>query len=745
MVIMFSLLARLRAIAFTILLLLSFSYARDESLFTSSVTYCNPPETLLVQQFDVAYIAKNQSVSFDIIAASVEANVNVTANLLLNVYGMDLVNITIDLCSILGGALCPLPQYNFNGSDSLTVPDSFSSHVPGIAFKIPDLEAFAQLTLTEVGTGDIKACVQATLSNGWSTHQRAVEWSVGIVALIALLLALWQSRSPHALGPYRLLDLMGLYQIIAASALWNLNYPSVYRSFALNFAWALTLFSSPTSQVQQAINNMRALTGGSLANSTSSSAVGFVNRKLSPFNSNTVVSSGGSSSLSSESFSGFSALSNLAKLPSQPLSDFRQFTASTGEVQTVTEASSNVLQAGLPIYVNSINIATANAFMTVFICTLILLAIFGFLVGLGYVGLYLMNRQQSFNRNLQLERSSFFSYVRAWSLRLGMIMFFPILIFAFYQWTLKDSWLSILFSVVAFLGVLCVVWYPIILVVRVIRRSGSSALYSDAEVVEWSAPLYWQYRTERYYFFAIMLAATFLRALFISAARSSGIVQLVLTLVVEIAIFVGLLVLKPHKTRGADVFSTYLAIIRVVCTGLMFAFVESFQVQAIPRVAIGIVIAVIFSITILVVIFNLVLHSGLDRFWKRDISSRSPSRQESADTMLEKGDRTFVHTQSDTASAYGRANNPTPDRNIPLDPSINKPYSPTTPTTFENGSSHDRDSASTNFGTVLPRRWSFTPLHTPTDSSVLDHTTLSHTNTVLSTTPEEHPAELERR
>lgn len=38
---------------------------------TSSITYCAPPETLLIQQFDVAYFAKNSSILFNISAASV--------------------------------------------------------------------------------------------------------------------------------------------------------------------------------------------------------------------------------------------------------------------------------------------------------------------------------------------------------------------------------------------------------------------------------------------------------------------------------------------------------------------------------------------------------------------------------------------------------------------------------------------------------------------------------------------------
>src|ERR1700683_4690106 len=119
-------------------------------------------------------------------------------------------NFTIDLCSIFSGALCPLPMYNFSGADSIALPLSLgvASKIPGVAYKIPALEAFAQLTLVETTTGVVKACVQSTLSNGWSTHQTAVEWSTGGLALLALLSAIWQSHSPDALAPYRLLALL---------------------------------------------------------------------------------------------------------------------------------------------------------------------------------------------------------------------------------------------------------------------------------------------------------------------------------------------------------------------------------------------------------------------------------------------------------------------------------------------------------------------------------------------------------
>lgn len=48
-----------------------FAFASNISLVTSSVTYCNPPESILVQQLDIIYYNRNQSIFFDISAASV--------------------------------------------------------------------------------------------------------------------------------------------------------------------------------------------------------------------------------------------------------------------------------------------------------------------------------------------------------------------------------------------------------------------------------------------------------------------------------------------------------------------------------------------------------------------------------------------------------------------------------------------------------------------------------------------------
>ncbi|KAG7098890.1 hypothetical protein E1B28_000790 [Marasmius oreades] len=747
----FPTIARLRALTvlFTTSFLFSSSAAQQDRLFTSSVTYCQPPESLLIQQFDVTYFARNKSVSFNIAASSVLPDVAVSANLLFNVYGMKPVNLTLDLCKVLSGALCKLPIHEFVGQDSLTIPDSFSSKIPDIAYKIPDLEAYAQFMLTETDSGRIRACVQATLSNGWSTHQPAVEWSTGGVAIATLIGAIWQSQSPYTPLPVRLIDLLSLYQTITVTAFLNLNYPSLYRSFTLNFGWAMSLFTSSPPTVQDAIDNMRARTGGKLANSTQTSPVGLVNRKLSPFNENIALTPEPSIFIQVPN-TFLSAFSIKKSTHSYLLSDVRlQQLATTGDapsgtVQVVTQDSSNVLQAGVPLYVNSLHIATANAFMTVFICSLILILIATLLFVVGYGVMYTIERFNLGHRDSKLELDSVYpSFVRAWSLRLALMMFTPLMVFSMYQWTLRDSWLSVLLSVITFLAITVGLFYTYLAIFRRRRSTDIEGLHNTSTFLLSHGPVLAPYRIQRYYFSLFYVASAFLKALFIAAVRSQGLAQVVLLLLVEIGTLLGFLVLRPHKTRGGDILTTFLAVVRVICTGLLFAFVESFGVQAIPRVAIGVVIVAIFSISVIVMVFNILLNLGLQKLWRRgkkEEHSPSSTRQDSADNILEKG--ACTPTPSDAAnSLMSRARNPTPDRNIPLDPSVIQPY-PTTPSTATSPTdcaSNPRDSASTNLGTILPRRWSITPLHSPTSSSD-DHppcTTTHQAVNALSRTSEE--------
>lgn len=301
-------------------------------------------------------------------------------------------------------------MYNFTGADTLTLPPSLTIPVdiPSIVYKIPDLEGFFQLVLTEVDTGAVKACIQATISNGRSAHQPAVEWATGAIALAALFSAGWYSfASPEATVPFRFLELIYLYQSIASSSLLSLNYPSVYRAFSLNFAWAIGLI--PSSKLQNSIDHMRHLTGGHLADATDGSAIGLVNRKLSPYDFHSPVLA--------------SPLARFSRSLNTENTALALRDTITGGVQTVTSKSSNVLEAGVPIFVNTIHIATANAFMTVFIFVLGMFAIAIAIFILGYGSIFASDRIRGRNKGSVSHpfSSKSLSFVRGWFLRLVCI------------------------------------------------------------------------------------------------------------------------------------------------------------------------------------------------------------------------------------------------------------------------------------------------------------------------------------
>lgn len=786
---MFFSVARLRLFIASACLLPSFVQARENVLceyllyalpcgfrltcpaVTSSVSYCSPPESLLIQQFDITYFQHNTSVSFNISAASVVCiyylirknvfdpvpqlpNVQVNANLFVNVYGMRPFNISLDLCKLLNGALCPLPTYNFTGADSLTLPSSVpvAHYIPGIAYKIPDLEAFAQLTLTEVGTGKVRACIQSTLSNGWSARQTSVEWATGGIAFLALASAVCYSLLwPDSLAPVRFMDLIYLFQSIAISALLVLNYPSVYRAYASNFSWALGLFSqSSKSSIQNSINNMRRLTGGHVSQSDAGSgAISLVNRQLSPYNNYLIPQS---------------MLSRFAALPQVDISDFiaGNVTASPmasakvlvgGQVETVTQDSSNILQAGIPIYVNILGISTANAFMTIFFVALILAAIVMFLLGLGWFLVRMASKSTWLKRRADLledARASYPAFARAWALRTSLVCVIPVLTFTFYQWTLKDSWLSILLSVLLLIAVLAFVVPPVLFIIRpslsrLIRRDIDPA--HSHSLVPYTVPL----RRERLYFVLPVFLAILVKTLVIGFGQAHGMVQAIVILVVEFFLFGLIIVLKPFRSRGADKFAGTLAAARVICTGLLIAFSESLGLDAIPRVVIGIIAAVVWSLTVILMFFNILGNMGLWRLLRHIIPWRRRSVPSDATTLssnnlsgasLEEGKQTASEktlTITPTPSYYRRPENPAPTHT----PTTVSAFSPNTTISHlsEPLSEYSRaTTTSSTLGDPLPHRWSFhhsrppsTSLHSHSHSAGLSPVT--PTSESMYTTP----------
>ncbi|KAH7103857.1 TRP-domain-containing protein [Auriculariales sp. MPI-PUGE-AT-0066] len=567
-----------------ILLLLLFTtpaHAHEDRLFTDSVTYCAPPSAILVQNFEIQYTRKNQSVGFNIDAASVKENLNVTANIMLNVYGMNSLNLTFDFCSIAPRIGCPLPTFNFNGSAD--IPLDFYSYlgildvqnrIPSIAYVVPDIEAFAQFTLRNVENGEIVACVQATLSNGWSMRQSRATTTTIIVVCIAFFAALFQQRLQASRSPLhtssspsystqRLVDLLHFLQHIVITGFLNVNYPPCLSLICQQ----LRRTGSPTA-----------------ANETALDAVGWTNRKSSPYNYNYTTYS----------------------------LDAPRFNVALAVPAVVTQAEEDALPAGIPTIVNSLDIPTQNAFMTLFFTLLFALCLAITFFGLLYLALWatrklLKERTPSW---VELMLDDYVFVVKAQGVILAFIALLPVMTLAFFQWSIKDSWLAIFLAVLTFLGVVTGVLYPLVTIFRASRASQADPLQLQCTpALVHALPLFGSYRAQRWSFSDLTVLSFFIKALVVVAGKKHGYFQVVFLIVIEFLHLVALLVARPFKSRGGDVFATFLAIIRMVTMALVVPFVASLEIKAIPRAALGLGSAVVSSATVVVLFFSILINA----------------------------------------------------------------------------------------------------------------------------------------
>jgi len=255
------------------------------------------------------------------------------------------------------------------GYGTYPVPATYTSKIPAIGFTVPNLEAYARVELIRDGSGEVAACLQATLSNGHSTQQKAVAWATGMFTLVALLIGLIHTGLVNSPSPaqYRWFDILYLFQTAAVTGLLHLNYPLVYSNFTQNFAWAIGILYS--SKMQSTINKMRAKTGGHLTGQAYSD-VQYINRKLSPYNDFININS-----FASQAEFG-SYLSELSSGTARDVSMVGRTLGSRGMISsTIDQNMTSKLSTGLPEYSNILNIPEANAYSTVFFWFLAFIAI----------------------------------------------------------------------------------------------------------------------------------------------------------------------------------------------------------------------------------------------------------------------------------------------------------------------------------------------------------------------------------
>lgn len=176
-----------------------------------------------------------------------------------------------------------------------------------------------------------------------------------------------------------------------------------------------------------------------------------------------------------------------------------------------------------------------------------------------------------------------------------------LLTYAFYQFTLSDSWLSLTVAIICIVLLLLIIFAASFQLLR----ADSTLLSTDIYHLRYGF-LYSDYRTGAHRFFLIGVAYTIAKAILIALARPSSWTQVIGNLLVEAIFFLLLLLVRPYSEMRANAMQGGISFVRVVGAVILVLFVGALAVDVEKKTVAGLVLIVLHGL-VSVVLYLLIL------------------------------------------------------------------------------------------------------------------------------------------
>lgn len=594
--------------------------AASNILKTDGYSLCSDNATITVNSFNVEYDQSTNNITFDISGSSnVEQNVTVT--LIVNAYGEQVYTDEFNPCdtSTYVADLCPVPAQSFSASGSLTIPSDDASMIPSIAFSIPDLDGQAILELKNAD-GDEVACIESEVTNGKTLQVAGVTYAaaaiVGSSLLLSGLSALSSAGQPgSATSSPNFGEVMGWFQTLATSGMYSVQYPTVYRSFSSNFAFAGGLI--PWSSLQTSIDNFRNMTGGNLTDNTYQYLQ----------NATITYDDGSSDSITKR------AMSEVFARAAMFVRDVSTSTNTTTN-STSSSSSSGIVAdlEGIKAWSEQLSIPSSNIFMTV-------LLIFAIIVAAIAVGILLLKviletwaLYGSFPQSLSGFRKHYWGIMGRTIVNLILIIYGMWALYCIYQFTRGDSWAAkLLAGITLALFTALIVGFSVriwLLARRYKKLEGdNSAMYEDQQVWRRYSLFYDSYKRSYWFIFIPVIVYAFARGCVIAAGDGHGLFQSGAQLVIEALMLILLLWTRPYVAKSGQWINITIQVVRVLSIVCILVFVEELGITQTTKTITGIVLIAVQS-TLTVVLAILIGVNALVNLIRKNPHKRLHERGE---------------------------------------------------------------------------------------------------------------------
>jgi len=558
---------------------LSALVSADDVLTSSGFTNCIGDASIKVNHASIKFSKSTGNVTFDASGTSTKSQ-KVKANLLVTAYGVQVFQKDFDPCdsSTYVQQLCPVPEGNFSASGTQVIPADYLAKIPAIAFSVPDIDADAELHLTNIDTNQEVACVKSGVTNGQSLNSPALQGvGAGILAGALVLAGIGAAANAGAAGSTTMSPsfgtMLGWFQGMAMNGMLSVNYPSSYRNFAGTFGFSTGVI--PWNSLQLTIDDFRNKTGGNLTDDN-----------VKYLQNATLIYNDGEHNTTNFKRS----LVHIGELIARDIT-----TSINGSSADNDQSGVQKTVHGLEAYVEMLSVPQANTFMNV-------LLVFAIIVGaiiVGILGFKLILEMWSlwgkFPQKLTGFRKRYWRVLANTITNLILLLYGIWTIWCIFQFTNGDSWAAKTLAGVTWGIFTATLIFYTIMVFTVVRKhkqvdGTTDALYEDKDTWHKYSFLYDSYKRGYWWLFVPMIIYMFAKGVVIAAGNGHGLGQTVAQLIIESIMFIVLLWSRPFATKGSNWINIAVQVVRVLSVICILVFVEELGIAQTTQTITGVVL-----------------------------------------------------------------------------------------------------------------------------------------------------------
>jgi hypothetical protein len=472
-----------------------------------------------------------------------------------------------------------VPEGSFGAQGEQSIPDSYMSSIPAIAFAVPDLDSQATMQLKALEGGQQLACITSTVSNGKSLSVPGVAYAAAGMAAGALALSglsalagAGQAGAPTSSPTFG--EVVGWFQSMALNGMVSVPLPGVYQSWSKNFAFSTGLIS--WDGAQRTIDSFREKTGGNLTENN----VDFLRHNA------TLVHVDQGMNMTKRGLE-YAALWARDELN----------TNVNGSESSAEDSKIMHSVKGIQGFVEELTIPNGNTFMTV-------LLIFAIVVAAITVGILLFKvileswaLCGNFPKRLTNFRKRYWWILAKTITNLILILYGIWTLYCVYQFKNGDSWAAKLLAGITlgiFTGILVFFTWKIHSIAQKFKKmeGNSSALYEDKEVWRKYSIFYENYKKNYWWIFVPIILYMFARGCVIAGADGHGMAQIAGQLIVEAILLALLLWARPFSLKSGNWINIIIQVVRVLSAVCILVFVEELGVAQTTKTVTGLVLVV---------------------------------------------------------------------------------------------------------------------------------------------------------